>query len=209
MTPIKHASVLFGWAGKNIYVDPAEDASYQGLPPADLILITDIHHDHLSPPTVAKLRKDGTEVVAPPAVAKDLPADGLVVLENGASRSVAGVGVEAIPMYNVTRGPSPGKLFHDKGRGNGYVLTFADLRVYVSGDTECTPEMKALQNIDVALVCMNVPYTMPPSEAATCINAFQPKVVYPYHYRGSNLAELESGVAGHGNVSVRLRNWYP
>ncbi len=108
-------------------------------------------------------------------------------------------------MYNLVRGPSAGKLYHDKGRGNGYVFTFGETRVYVSGDTECTPEMKALKKIDVAFVCMNLPYTMPPAEAATCIDAFKPKVVIPFHYKGSNLGELE---AVHGGSEVRKRDWY-
>ena len=114
----------------------------------------------------------------------------------------------AVPMYNLKRGPQQGKLFHDKGRGNGYVLTFGDARVYVSGDTECAPEMKALKDIDVAFVCMNLPYTMPPAEAAECISAFKPKNVYPYHYRGSNLDELKSALAPEKDIDVRVRNWY-
>ena len=90
----------------------------------------------------------------------------MTVIKNGQRKDLLGINVEAVPMYNLTRGPQAGQLFHDKGRGNGYVLTFGDKRVYLSGDTECIPEMKALKNIDVAFVCMNLPYTMPPSEAA-------------------------------------------
>ncbi len=99
-------------------------------------------------------------------------------------------------MYNVERGPSPGKVFHEKGWGDGFVFTFGDKRVYVSGDTECTPEMRALKDIDVAFVCMNLPYTMPPAEAAACVEAFKPKILYPYHYRGSDLGELDKVLAG-------------
>ena len=111
-------------------------------------------------------------------------------------------------MYNLTRGPGAGKLFHDKGRGDGYVLTFADKRVYLSGDTECTDEMRALKNIDVAFVCMNLPYTMPPTEAAACVKAFRPKVVYPYHYRDSNLDEFAGPLAADHDIEVRERSWY-
>jgi L-ascorbate metabolism protein UlaG (beta-lactamase superfamily) len=112
-------------------------------------------------------------------------------------------------MYNFTpgRGPAPGKFYHDKGRGNGYVLTYGGKRFYISGDTEATPEMKALKNIDVAFVCMNLPYTMTPEEAAAGVRAFAPKIVYPYHYRESNLKAFEDGLKGSG-VEVRLRNWY-
>jgi len=208
IVPLRHATLLFEWAGNAIYVDPAADASYDGLPKADVILVTDIHADHMSPPTIASLRKPAATIVVPAAVAPNLPPDGVVTIANGESKTIAGLGVLAVPMYNLVRGPSAGKLYHDKGRGNGYVLTFADKRVYLSGDTECTPEMKALKNIDIAFVCMNLPYTMPPSEAAACIKAFRPKAVYPYHYRGSNLDELVATVT-HEGIDVRLRNWYP
>ena len=207
--PLRHATVLFEWDGKAIYADPAADAKYDGLPKADVILITDVHADHMSPPTVASLRKPTTTIVVPPAVAQNLPPEGIVLIKNGERKDIAGFGVEAIPMYNLTRGPAAGQLYHDKGRGNGYVLSFGDKRIYLSGDTECTPEMKALKNIDVAFVCMNLPYTMPPGEAAECVSAFQPKVVYPYHYRGSNLDEFKSAVAGQKGIEVRVRNWYP
>jgi L-ascorbate metabolism protein UlaG (beta-lactamase superfamily) len=209
ITPLNHATLVFEWTGKAIYVDPAPAAKYDKLPKADVILITDIHGDHMSPPTVASLRKPETSIVVPPAVASNLPPEGLVVMKNGETKQVAGFSVEAVPMYNLQRGPSPGQLYHDKGRGNGYVLTFGTTRVYLSGDTECTPEMKALKNIDVAFVCMNLPYTMPPSEAAECVKAFRPKIVYPYHYRGSNLDDFKSALADPKDIEVRIRNWYP
>jgi L-ascorbate metabolism protein UlaG (beta-lactamase superfamily) len=111
-------------------------------------------------------------------------------------------------MYNKKRGPGGGKMFHDKGRGNGYVVTFGDKKVYLSGDTECIDEMKSLRDIDVAFVCMNLPYTMPPAEAAECIKAFKPRVVFPYHFRGSNLDELRSALADEKGIEVRVRSWY-
>jgi L-ascorbate metabolism protein UlaG (beta-lactamase superfamily) len=110
-------------------------------------------------------------------------------------------------MYNLERGPEPGRLFHDKGRGNGYIVTAGETRIYLSGDTECTPEMRALADIDLAFVCMNLPYTMTPAEAGACVDAFKPKVLYPYHYRDSDLGELERALAGSG-VELRLRSWY-
>jgi L-ascorbate metabolism protein UlaG (beta-lactamase superfamily) len=109
-------------------------------------------------------------------------------------------------MYNLKRGPEEGKLFHDKGRGNGYVVELAGLRTYIAGDTECIDEMKALENIDVAFVPMNLPYTMTPDEAAPCVKAFAPKVLYPYHYNDSDLSGLAAMVAP---TEVRLREWYP
>jgi len=207
--PINHATLMLEWGGKVILVDPTPQAKPDKVPRADLILITDIHQDHMSAPSVTALKKDGSTIIVPPSVEQNLGMANVTVVKNGQAKDVIGINVEAVPMYNLTRGPQPGQLFHDKGRGNGYVLTLGDKRVYLSGDTECVPEMKALKNIDVAFVCMNLPYTMPPSEAAACIKAFQPKIVYPYHYRGSNLDELKTALADQKNVEVRIRNWYP
>ena len=209
VTPIHHASLLLRVAGKAIYVDPAaEDASYEGLPKADYVFVTDIHGDHMDPVGLAKVTKDDTIIVAPPAVNEKMKAG--VVLKNGDTHDFTTFKVEAVPMYNLTRGPDAraGKVFHDKGRGNGYVFTFGKTRLYVSGDTECTPEMKALKNIDVAFVCMNLPYTMPPAEAAACVNAFKPKVLFPFHHKGSNLDELTTAVKPESKTEIRKRDWY-
>jgi len=209
ITPLHHATLLLQCDKLAIYVDPVHDTSYAGLPKADLIFITDIHVDHLDPAGIEMIRQDSTAFVVPPAVAEKLApsAKTRTVLKNGDKKTLGAVGVEAIPMYNLVRGPKPTERYHDKGRGNGYVLTIGGTRVYLSGDTECIPEMKALKTIDVAFVCMNLPYTMPPSEAAVCVNAFRPKVVYPYHYRGSDPAEFQKAITGK-DVEVRIRDWY-
>ncbi|PWT98718.1 MAG: MBL fold metallo-hydrolase [Terriglobia bacterium] len=204
MTPIQHASLVIQAGGKVLYVDPAM-GSYDGLPPADYILITDIHGDHLSASIVNKLKKGDTVIVAPKAVAAELA--GARVISNGEKTTIGPFSVEAVPMYNLTRGPSAGQLYHDKGRGNGYVVTYGGKRFYFSGDTEAIPEMKALKNIDVAFVCMNLPYTMTPQEAAEGVKAFHPAIVYPYHYMGSDLSAFGKGLEGSG-VEVRIRNWY-
>ena len=153
-----------------------------------------------------KLKKESTIVVAPAAVAKTITE--AQVISNGEKKTIAGVEIEAVPMYNLTRGPAAGQLFHDKGRGNGYILTLGGKRVYISGDTEAIPEMKALKNIDVAFLCMNLPYTMPTGEAADAVKAFKPKIVYPYHYKGQNTEEFAAALKGTAGVEVRLRNWY-
>ena len=204
LTPIQHASLMIQAGGKTLYVDPAE-GSYDSLPKADYILITDIHGDHLAPPMVNKLKKADTVIVAPKAVAAQL--SGTKALSNGEKTTVGPFAVEAIPMYNLTRGPSAGQLFHDKGRGNGYIVTFGGKRFYFSGDTEAIPEMKALKNIDVAFICMNLPYTMTPQEAAEGVRGFHPAVVYPYHYMGSDTSQFAKALEGTG-IDVRLRNWY-
>lgn len=204
LTPIQHASLMIQAGGKVLYVDPAQ-GSYDGLPQADYILLTDIHGDHLSPGVLAKLKKAGTVTVAPKAVAATVA--GAKVLSNGEKTTIGPFQVEAVPMYNLTRGPSAGQLYHDKGRGNGYIVTYGGKRFYFSGDTEAIPEMKALRNIDVAFVCMNLPYTMTPQEAAEAVRAFHPAIVYPYHYMGSDLNAFAKALDGSG-VEVRLRNWY-
>jgi L-ascorbate metabolism protein UlaG (beta-lactamase superfamily) len=206
ITPVTHGSVLLEINGQAWHIDPWSTGDYSALPKADVILITDIHGDHMDPKAIAAIRKDSTVIVAPAAVAKTVTA--AKVLANGESTTVGGVKIEAVPMYNLQRGPEAGKLYHDKGRGNGYVLTIGDKRIYFSGDTEAVPEMKALQNIDVAFVCMNLPYTMPPDEAAAGVKAFRPKIVYPYHYRGSDLAVFSKARASEKGIEVRLRDWY-
>src|ERR1035441_146098 len=355
ITPLNHASTLIEAAGKTIYLDPAKPAKLSGPPKADLILITDIHGDHMDPDSIKDISKADTEILAAPAVVQTVTS--AKPIANGETKNWQGWTIEAIPAYNLKRGPTPGKLFHDKGRGNGYVLTHggkrfyfsgdtegipemralknidvafrsaplqensfttrdaamvtssptaasaftspetpkaspkcarsrtstwrSDLphsrktlsrqgtrqwlrphprrqallllrrhrrhprnaraqehrrgvpicptpgklfhdkgrgngyvlthggkRFYFSGDTEGIPEMRALKNIDVAFVCMNLPYTMPPEEAADAVKAFHPKIVIPYHYRGSDLAVFQKGLEGTG-IEVRLLEWYP
>ncbi|HLV00541.1 MAG TPA: MBL fold metallo-hydrolase [Acidobacteriota bacterium] len=205
IVPITHGSLILKWEGKAIYIDPWSQGDYQGQPPADLVLITDIHGDHMDPVQIEKVKKGDTTIVAPKAVQETIAE--ARVLNNGESFSWEGATIEAVPMYNLQRGPEPGRLYHTKGRGNGYVLTLGDTRVYISGDTECIPEMKALTDIDIAFVSMNLPYTMTPEEAAECVNGFRPKVVYPYHYRGSDLSLFEKAVTASG-VEVRILDWY-
>ena len=210
ITPIQHASVQVEYGGKVIQVDPAQ-GDFSKAKPADLVLVTDIHGDHLNPDLIAKVRKPGAPVVMPAAVQQQagakIPAP-TEVLANGQMKTVAGVPIEAVAMYNIERGPAPGQLFHTKGRGNGYVVTLGGKRVYFAGDTECTPEMKALKNIDVAFLPMNLPYTMTPSEAAECAKAFSPKIAIPYHYMGQKPQEFADALKGSG-IEVRLLDWYP
>jgi len=206
ITPLNHASTLIEAGGKFIYLDPAKPVDFSGKPKADLILITDIHGDHMDPGAIKAIEKTSTEILAPPAVVQTVTTGKAIA--NGETRTWPDWTIQAIPAYNLKRGPAPGKLFHDKGRGNGYVLTYGGKRFYFSGDTENVPEMRALKNIDVAFVCMNLPYTMPPDEAAAAVKAFHPRIVIPYHYRGSDLKAFEKGLEGTG-IEVRLLNWYP
>jgi len=213
--PINHASMVLTAAGKTIYVDPVGGAAkYQGLAAPDIILVTDIHGDHFDPATLQAIRKPATVLVAPKAVVdKMAEADkaGVIVLGNGDSKDFPGIGVAAIPMYNLPASPTDPR--HPKGRGNGYVLSVGGKKIYISGDTQGIPEMRALTGIDIAFVCMNLPYTMDVNEAADAVLAFKPRIVYPYHYRGqggfSDVAAFKAKVeAGNKGIEVRLRNWY-
>ena len=202
--PVQHATLWMQVGDRVVWVDPWSKAKLEG-PKADIVLITDLHGDHFDAEGLAAVRGPEALVVAPKVVADQVP--GAIALANGESKEIGALRIEAVAMYNLVRGPEAGKLYHDKGRGNGYVVSFGGARVYLSGDTECTPEMKALKGIDVAFVCMNLPYTMPPAEALGCVKAFAPKVLYPYHYRDSPLDELTPGLVGSG-VELRLRDWY-
>jgi L-ascorbate metabolism protein UlaG (beta-lactamase superfamily) len=202
ITPIQHASLMIQAGGKVMYIDPAQ-GSYDGRPQADYILITDIHSDHLAAAVVDNLKKPSTVILAPKAVVTTIT--GATAISNGETKTIGDFQVEAIPMYNLT--PAR-QQFHPKGRGNGYVVTYGGKRFYFSGDTEGIPEMKALRNIDVAFVCMNLPYTMTPEEAAVAVRAFHPAVVYPYHYSGSDTKAFAQALEGSG-IDVRLRDWYP
>jgi L-ascorbate metabolism protein UlaG (beta-lactamase superfamily) len=210
--PINHASLLLDFAGKAIYVDPVGQGDYTGLPKADLILITDIHGDHLNAKAIAELKKPGSEtaIVASGEAAKTLTE--AKALANGETFTVSlgnqKIAVEAVAAYNLTRGPAPGQFYHPKGRGNGYILALGGKRIYISGDTECVPELKQLKNIDIAFICMNLPYTQTPQEAAECIRLFRPRAVYPYHYRGQDLQVLVNALKNEMGIDVRLRNWY-
>ena len=207
--PLDHATFVMSWDGKTIYVDPVGGAErFEGLPSPDLILVTDIHGDHLDAETLAAVVGEDTVVIAPAAVAEQLP-DSLrqitSLLANGEWTTVLGVAIEGVPMYNLTE---ERLRFHDKGRGNGYLVTFGGTRVYISGDTEDIPEMRSLEDIDVAFVCFNLPYTMTEEQAASAVLEFAPTVVYPYHYRGSDVAEFATLVGADSGIEVRVREWY-
>jgi len=206
LTPINHASLQLEHAGQVIHVDPWSQGEYANAKQADLVLVTDIHGDHLDPDAIASVRKAGAPVVVPAAAAPKV--ENPTIMVNGDRMNVAGIPIEAVPMYNIERGPEPGQLYHTKGRGNGYIITLGGTRLYFSGDTECVPEIRSLTGVHVAFMTMNLPYTMPPLEAADCVKAFQPKMVYPYHYRGANLEEFREAVRGEP-IEVRLLDWYP
>ncbi len=206
--PVNHATFVMKWDGKTVFVDPVGGGDrFKAFGKPDLILITDIHGDHMNPETVKAVATEATRIIAPAAVADKIA--GAARLANGEKTKVGEIEIEAIPMYNLT---PERKDRHTKGRGNGYVVTLGGKRVYISGDTEDIPEMRALKDIDLAFVCMNLPYTMEVEKAADAVLQFKPKVVAPYHYRGqgglSDVGKFKSLVAKDRNIEVRLLKWY-
>ena len=210
--PIAHASFVMETPAGVIYVDPVGDsASYSDLPAPDLVLITHEHGDHYNAETLAALVGENTTLIANPAVygmlSDDMKAKASAIA-NGESSEFNGMAIDAIPAYNITEGRTN---FHPQGRDNGYVLSFDGFRVYVSGDTEDIPEMRALENIDLAFVCMNLPFTMDVEQAASAVAEFKPTYVYPYHYRGRDNGTQDpqefASLVGDA-TEVKMGDWY-
>jgi L-ascorbate metabolism protein UlaG (beta-lactamase superfamily) len=195
---------MFAFGGKVVHVDPVSaEADYGKMPKADLILITHEHYDHMDPEAVAAVRKEGTAIVLTAKCAASV--EGGLVMRNGEAREAAGLKIEAVPAYNVVHKRPTGQLFHPRGEGSGYVVTFGDTRVYVAGDTENVPEMKALKDIAVAFLPMNLPYTMTPEMVADAAKAFRPRILYPYHFGKTDTAQLVKLLAGEKGIEVRIR----
>ena len=213
--PIEHATGIVQWDNTAIYFDPVgATSSFAGQPAANIVLITDIHGDHLSTSTVAAVL-GSAKLIVPQAVKDMLPTDmqtRATVLANGQSISEQGFTITAIPMYNLPTAENKDR--HVKGRGNGYLIEKGGMRVYIAGDTAGTQEMRALTDIDVALLPMNMPYTMTVEEAADAVLSFRPRTVLPYHYRQpdglADVAKFKQLVnTGDPSINVVLDAWYP
>ena len=212
--PITHGTLILETNTDVIYIDPTGGAeAFYGQKEPTLVLITDIHGDHLSTETLEALSLKGVPVVMPKAVSEKI-SDAIVgdskILNNGETMTLKDITIEAIPMYNLRQ---EALKYHTKGRGNGYVLTLNGERIYISGDTEDIPEMRNLKNIDKAFVCMNLPYTMTVNSAASAVLNFKPKQVYPYHYRGtegfSDINMFKDLVnKGDKSIDVKFLKWY-
>jgi L-ascorbate metabolism protein UlaG (beta-lactamase superfamily) len=204
ITFVGHGTLMFELGGRVIHVDPVSaEADYGAMPKADIVLVTHEHGDHLDAKAIELVRKPTTTVIAPTICASAV-ADAKV-MANGDTCEIDGIGIEAVPAYNMVHMRSPGQPFHPRGVGNGYVITFGDKQVYVAADTENTPEMKALNGIDVAFLPMNLPYTMTPEMVADAARAFRPALLYPYHYGSTNVAELTALLDDEPEIEVRIR----
>jgi L-ascorbate metabolism protein UlaG (beta-lactamase superfamily) len=204
ITFIGHGTLRMTFGGKVIHIDPySKLTDYAQLPKADLLLMTHHHPDHLDPEALKLVRGEKTTVVGSALCAEKVP--GTIVMKNGDTRTVEGIGIEAVPAYNVVGKRDNGQPWHAKGEGNGYILTFGETRVYVAGDTENTPEMKALTKIDVAFLPMNLPYTMTPGMVADAAKAFKPKILYPYHIGETDVGKLVELLKDSPEIEVRVR----
>jgi L-ascorbate metabolism protein UlaG (beta-lactamase superfamily) len=200
-----HGSLLFTFGSKKIYVDPfTRVADFSELPPADLVLITHEHRDHLDPEALAPITGEQADIVCTALCAETV--ENGIVLGNGDTREIQGLKIEAVPAYNLKHLRENGEPYHPRGNGNGYIIDFGGLRVYVAGDTENVPEIKSLTGIDVAFLPMNLPYTMTPEMVADVATAVRPRVLYPYHYGSTDVSQLSDLLADQPEIEVRIRD---
>jgi len=204
ITFIGHASLMFTFGGKVIHVDPVmQMADYRKLPKADLVIVTHEHVDHFDLKAIeAVFQPNKTQVILTANCKAKYPTG--MVMKNGDVKTVEGIKIEAVPAYNLVHKRPDGQPFHPKGVGNGYIFTFGDKRVYVAGDTENTPEMKALKNIDIAFLPMNLPYTMTPEMVADGAKGFRPTILYPYHFSDTDTKKIVNLLKDTG-IEVRIR----
>jgi L-ascorbate metabolism protein UlaG (beta-lactamase superfamily) len=199
-----HASLMFQFNNFVIYADPVSRyADFAKQPKADIILITHEHGDHFEPKVIEALTKKGTSLIYTKLCSEVLK--GGTILNNGDSKTVYGIKIEAVPAYNIVHMRENGKPFHKKGDGNGYVVTFGNKRVYIAGDTENIPEMKNLKNIDIAFLPMNLPYTMTPAMVADAVRMFNPKILYPYHFGNTDVSKLIELLKDKKDLEIRVR----
>lgn len=204
ITFIGHGTLYFEFDGKVIHVDPwSRLADYAALPKADIILITHHHRDHLDVQAIEAAKKEGTTIILTQTSAKQVHGE---IMKNGEHKLVKGIEIQAVPAYNIQQMRSENKPYHPRGEGNGYVISFADKKVYVAGDTENIPEMAELKGtIDVAFLPMNLPYTMTPEMAADAAKKIQPGILYPYHFGDTDVQQLID-LLKNSKIDIRIRN---
>ena len=204
LTFLGHGTLMLTFKDTVLHIDPYSTvADYAALPRADLILLTHDHADHLDEKALALVRTPATDIVLPPVCADRV--QGGLILKNGETRTVRGITVTAVPAYNLVHHRDNGEPFHPRGVGNGYLLDFGDTRLYVAGDTENTPEMAALKDVDIAFLPMNLPYTMTPEMVADAARSLRPRILYPYHYGDTDPQRLVELLRDQADIEVRIR----
>ena len=204
ITFIAHGTLMFNFNDLIIHIDPVSSyADYSKLPKADIILVTHQHGDHLSKEAIDLIRKSDTDIIITERISQDF--DGGIVMKNWDKKNVKAIEILAVPAYNLVHKRDNGSPFHPKGEGNGYILTFADIKVYIGGDTENFPELDEFPQIDVAFLPMNLPYTMTPEMVADAASRLKPKILYPYHFGNTDTDELVKLLENHKEIDVRIR----
>lgn len=202
---IGHGSLMMEWDNKVIHIDPStREANYSNLPDADLVLITHHHGDHCDPAALEQIVTDETEIILT-KLAREKTRRG-TTLPNDQSIEIENFKITAIPAYNLVHKRDNGDFFHPKGCCNSYLIEAGGMRIFIGGDTENTPEMKALKDVDIAFLPMNLPYTMTPEMVADAARGFQPRILYPYHYGATDPQELVKLLNDLKTVDVRIRN---
>lgn len=196
---IKHASLMLNYEGKYIYIDPlTEYCNFELMPKADVILITHSHYDHFDIRAIELLEKEGSVIVLNQETFNQLKRGNII--RNAERFAVSDwLDIEAVAAYNTTEGRDK---FHPKGRDNGYVITVGGSRIYISGDTEPTPEMLGVKEVDILFLPIDQPYTMTKSQAIDTVKALNPKIFYPFHYADTNVRPFVEALQG---VDVRIR----
>jgi L-ascorbate metabolism protein UlaG (beta-lactamase superfamily) len=203
---VGHGTLMFKFNGKVIHIDPTmREADYSSMPSADLVLVTHQHGDHLDPTALKHIVKEGTRVVMTQKCLDEMEGFEAEVMKNGDHKKILGIGIEALPAYNIQHTRPGGQPYHPKGEGNAYLLVFGDTRVLIGGDTENIPELKALKNIQIAFLPMNLPYTMDPEMVADLARAIRPDILYPYHYGNTDPGELVDLLKYEKDIEVRVR----
>ncbi len=203
ITFIGHGSLMFSVDKFIIHVDPyGKMADYSTLPDADLVLITHNHPDHLDTTALNLIRKKGTTIIGPQSIAGEVKD--AVFIKNNESKVVKGIRIKAVPAYNIVHKRKNGQPFHPIGEGNGYIITLNGKKIYIAGDTENIPEMKQFQEIDIAFLPVNLPYTMTPEMASDAAKAVGPQILYPYHFGDTDISKL-TALLEDENIEVRIR----
>ena len=205
ITFLGHGTLMLGFKGKVIHVDPySRLTDYNKMPDADLILITHEHGDHLDLEAIEAIRKSTTIVVGNPSVASKV--QGALSMKNGEEKRVMDLVIDAVPAYNVVHKRDNGEPFHPPGRDNGYIITFGEKRVYIAGDTENIKEMENLGPVDIAFIPANLPYTMTPEMASDAARKIHPGILYPYHYGDTNVEKIRQLLSDMPEIEVRIRS---
>ena len=204
VTPLGHASVRLELNDTVIHLDPwSSVADYSQQPDADWVWVTHEHSDHLDTDAIAEISTENTRYLMDERTAAASGLEGVTSIENGDTMTLGEITVIALPAYNVVRERDDGQKYHPKGWYNGFILEVGDFRMHFGGDTECIPEFADVGELNVSFLPINLPYTMPPEEAAACYRTLNPEVAIPYH-QGDFDPQIVADMLADTNIDVRV-----